>query len=179
MNISKTLALSTLLLLSTAVLAQQMHHQPSKTGQSENMQHNMSGMAPAEMSDNMKEMQAHILMMHELSNKILAETDPKKQQSLKNQQLELMKAHHMQMMTKHHGKASDGKMQHDMPAMDTAKMADHMKQKQEHMLMMHDLSNKILAEKDPKKQQALKNQQLDLMKAHHAHMMSMHHQNAQ
>lgn len=179
MNISKTLALSTLLLVSTSGFAQQMHHQPSTAGKGENVQHNMSGMDHSKMSDNMKEMQAHMLMMHELSNKILAETDPKKQQSLKNQQLEVMKAHHMQMMTKHHGDASDGKMQHDMQAMDPAKMAEHMKQKQEHMLMMHDLSNKILAEKDPKKQQTLKNQQLDLMKAHHAHMMSMHHQKTQ
>lgn len=66
-------------------------------------------------------------------------------------------------------------MEHEMGGMDPAKMAEHLKDKQEHMLMMHDLSNKILAEKDPQKQQALKDQQLELMKAHHAKMMSMHH----
>lgn len=66
-------------------------------------------------------------------------------------------------------------MEHDMGAMDPAKMTEHLKQKQEHMLMMHDLSNKILAEKDPQKQQALKDQQLELIKAHHMEMMSMHH----
>lgn len=66
-------------------------------------------------------------------------------------------------------------MEHDMGGMDPAKMTEHLKEKQEHMLMMHDLSNKILAEKDPQKQQALKDQQLELMKAHHMKMMSMHH----
>jgi len=39
---------------------------------------------------------------------------------------------------------------------------------QDHLLTMHDLSTKILAEKDPKKQKALKDQQLELMKAHMA-----------
>ncbi|MCQ8105658.1 hypothetical protein NP590_16215 [Methylomonas sp. SURF-2] len=68
-----------------------------------------------------------------------------------------------------------GKGTHDMGAMDPAKMTEHLKQKQEHMLSMHDLSNKILAEQDPQKQQALKDQQLELMKAHHMDMMSMHH----
>ncbi|MDD1622728.1 MAG: hypothetical protein LUQ11_14725 [Methylococcaceae bacterium] len=66
-------------------------------------------------------------------------------------------------------------MEHEMGGMDPAKMAEHLKEKQEQMLMMHDLSNKILAEKDPQKQQALKDQQLELMKAHHMKMMSMHH----
>lgn len=66
-------------------------------------------------------------------------------------------------------------MDHDMSAMDPAKALEHLKKKQEHQLMMHDLSNKILAEKDPQKQQALKDQQLELMKAHQQHMMKMHH----
>ncbi|MBS4052540.1 MAG: hypothetical protein KGZ69_15270 [Methylomonas sp.] len=66
-------------------------------------------------------------------------------------------------------------MGHEMGAMDPAKMTEHLKQKQEHMLTMHDLSNKILAEKDPQKQQALKDRQLELIKAHHMEMMSMHH----
>lgn len=48
---------------------------------------------------------------------------------------------------------------------------EHMRSTQEHMLMMHDLSNQILSETDATKKEALKNQQLDLMKAHHAQMM--------
>ena len=40
----------------------------------------------------------------------------------------------------------------------------HLRAMQEHMLMMHDLSNQILAEKDPAKKEQLKNQQLQLMK---------------
>jgi hypothetical protein len=51
----------------------------------------------------------------------------------------------------------------------------HLKMAQENMLMMHDLSSKILAEKDPAKQEQLKKQQRDLMKAHHAAMMGTHH----
>jgi len=47
----------------------------------------------------------------------------------------------------------------------------HLRAMQEHMLMMHDYSNQILAEKDPAKQAQLKNQQLELMKAHHVQMM--------
>lgn len=42
---------------------------------------------------------------------------------------------------------------------------------QEHSLEMHDLSNRILAEQDPVKRQALKDQQLQLMKDYRARMM--------
>ena len=52
----------------------------------------------------------------------------------------------------------------------------HLQSMQEKMLQMHDLSNQILAEKDPAKKQQLKNQQLEMMKAHHAQMMQ-HRQN--
>lgn len=62
----------------------------------------------------------------------------------------------------------------DTGPMDPAKMEEHLKERQEHLLKMHDLSNKILAETDPQKQQALKDQQLELMKAEHANMMSKH-----
>lgn len=47
---------------------------------------------------------------------------------------------------------------------------EHMRAMQEHMLKMHDLSNQILAEKDSAKKESLKNQQLELMKSHHAQM---------
>jgi hypothetical protein len=60
--------------------------------------------------------------------------------------------------------------------MDETKMMEHLKMRQEQILKMHDLSNKILAETDPKKKQELKNEQLELLKAQHMHMMSMHHQ---
>lgn len=62
-----------------------------------------------------------------------------------------------------------GEMDHDM-------MVKHLQQEQEHRLKMHDLSNKILSEKDAKKQEALKHQQLELMMEHHRHKMKMHHQ---
>ena len=42
---------------------------------------------------------------------------------------------------------------------------------QEHSLEMHDLSNQILAEKDPEKRQALKERQLQLMKDYRARLM--------
>jgi hypothetical protein len=72
-------------------------------------------------------------------------------------------------------KTSEMKMDHPMGKMDESKMMDHLKMRQE-LLKMHDLSNKILAETDPKKKQALKDEQLELLKAEHMHMMSMHHQ---
>ena len=59
--------------------------------------------------------------------------------------------------------------------MDESKMMAHLKMKQEQMLKIHDLSNKILAETDPMKKQALKDQQLELIKVEHMQMMSMHH----
>ncbi len=69
------------------------------------MSHSMSGMK-GQMSEEQKDarmrsMQEHMLTMHDYSNKILNETDPDKKQKLKDEQFELMKAHHMQMMTHH------------------------------------------------------------------------------
>ncbi len=49
-----------------------------------------------------------------------------------------------------------------------------MRDMQEHMLQMHDLSNQILSEKDATKKEELKQKQLSLMKAHKAKMMQMH-----
>lgn len=82
----------------------------SNTGQAEDkpgMKQGMPGMggmqgmmhmSPEQMDKHMRSMQSHMLMMHDYSNRILSEKDPKKKQSLKDEQLELMKAHHMQMM---------------------------------------------------------------------------------
>jgi hypothetical protein len=72
-------------------------------------------------------------------------------------------------------KKPEMKMDHPMAKMDESKMMEHLKMRQEQILRMHDLSNKILAETDPKKKQALKDEQLELIKSEHMQMMSMHH----
>jgi len=52
-----------------------------------------------------------------------------------------------------------------------------LRERQEHLLQMHDLSNRILSAKDPKEKARLKDEQLQLMKSyelkHHA-MMQRH-----
>lgn len=57
----------------------------------------MGNMTEEQRNEHMRAMQEHMLKMHDLSNQILAEKDSVKKESLKNQQLELMKAHHVQM----------------------------------------------------------------------------------
>jgi len=59
----------------------------------------MSGMTLEQKDQHMRAMQEHMLMMHDLSNQILAETDPVKKEQLKNQQLQLMKTHQEQRKT--------------------------------------------------------------------------------
>jgi hypothetical protein len=59
------------------------------------MMHNMT---EAQKNEHMRSMQEHMLKMHDLSNQILIEKDLAKKESLKKQQLELIKAHHVQMM---------------------------------------------------------------------------------
>ena len=66
----------------------------------------MMSMSDEQLEARMKSMQAHMLMMHDLSNQIIAESDPIKKQDLKNQQIELMKAHHKKMMAMHAQKTS-------------------------------------------------------------------------
>jgi hypothetical protein len=58
----------------------------------------MGGMTEEQKTEKMRSMQEHMLKMHDLSNQILTEKDAAKKEALKNQQLELMKAHHAQMM---------------------------------------------------------------------------------
>jgi hypothetical protein len=58
-----------------------------------------------------------------------------------------------------------------MGSMSEEQQEQHLIAIQEQSLMMHDLSNQILAEKDPAKKEQLKKQQRYLMKAHHAAMM--------
>lgn len=54
---------------------------------------------------------------------------------------------------------------------DSAQMTEYLKAAQAHMLLMQDLSIKILSEKNPQKQQALKDQQLELMREEYRQMM--------
>jgi len=72
---------------------------------SSNGSHQMGGMGGMMMNeDRLKQMQEHLLKMHELSGKILAATDPKERDRLKAEQLELMKEHekqHHMMMQQH------------------------------------------------------------------------------
>ena len=58
----------------------------------------MEGMTDEQKEQHLKMMQEHMLKMHDLSNRILAETDPAKKEQLKNEQLQMMKAHHEQKM---------------------------------------------------------------------------------
>jgi hypothetical protein len=60
-----------------------------------------SGMTEEQHEQYLKDVQDHILVMHDLSNKILLEKDPAKQEELKKQQRELMKSYHEGMMEKH------------------------------------------------------------------------------
>jgi hypothetical protein len=76
-------------------------------------------------------------------------------------------------MGMHQGMGGMGGM---MSGMSEEQKDKHMQSMQEHMLKMHDLSNQILAEKDPAKKDVLKKQQLQLMKAHHAEMRESHQQ---
>jgi hypothetical protein len=94
----KILVISALLPFSSICSAEQPAS-PAKNG----------GMDPVKMEAHLKDKQTHELAMHELSGKILAETDPQKQQTLKDQQLELMKAEHLKMMSQHAGKGMNHK----------------------------------------------------------------------
>ncbi|MDD5461668.1 MAG: hypothetical protein PHG00_08560 [Methylococcales bacterium] len=59
----------------------------------------MSGMTLEQKDQHLRAMQEHMLMMHDLSNQILAEPDPGKKEQLKNQQLQLMKTFQEQRKT--------------------------------------------------------------------------------
>lgn len=70
----------------------------------------MAGKGGGMDDQHLRAMQEYSLKQHDLSNQILAEKDPAKKEQLKNQQLELMKEHQMQMMGHR-----QQKMQHKMP----------------------------------------------------------------
>jgi hypothetical protein len=82
----------------------------------------------------------------------------------------------MQGMNMNKPQGADAGKHEGMGMMGMGMSEEHLRAMQEHMLQMHDLSNQILAEKDPAKQAQLKNQQLELMKAHQAKMMQHHSQ---
>jgi hypothetical protein len=58
------------------------------------------GMMEEQQDARLRAMQDRMLMVHDLSNKILAEQDPVKKEEMKKQQLDLMKSHRQQMMTR-------------------------------------------------------------------------------
>ena len=112
-TLTKTLLIAALSAGAGLSNAQQPHHPPQDQNAGGGMMGGMMGgmqhdADPAKMNAHMQKMQEHMLMMHDLSNKILAETDPKKQPALKDQQLEMMKVHHMAMMAKHQAPAGQG-----------------------------------------------------------------------
>ena len=106
-KIQKIASLFILAFLSFSTFAQEVPKeegmtQPGMMEQGKKMQKGMmgkmSGMSEEQKEQHMRGMQEHMLMMHELSNEIIAEKDPAKKQALKDRQLEMMKAHRAQMM---------------------------------------------------------------------------------
>ena len=151
-----------------APAATAVHHDVAKEKHEERMKEMMN-------PEHLKKIQENFLQMHDLSNKILAETDSAKQQALKDQQLALMKEHmEKHMMGGHHWGHEGSKEKHE-EMMKEMTSPEHLQKIQVHELQMHDLSNRILAETDPTKQQALKDQQLELMKAEMQERMAKHH----
>jgi len=93
-------------LLATAASLPVLQAEEAPKPASPNGGHQMGGMGPGMMmnEERLKQMQEHLLKMHELSSKILAATDPKEKDRLKAEQLELMKdheKHHHMMMQQH------------------------------------------------------------------------------
>jgi hypothetical protein len=70
-------------------------------------------------------------------------------------------------------KSMSGMSKHGQPMTEEQK-EQHLIAIQEYNLKMHDLSNQILAEKDPAKQEPLKVQQRQLMKEHYEKMRQAH-----
>jgi hypothetical protein len=97
-------------LIATAACLPTLQAEEAPKPASSNGGHQMGGMGAGMMGgmmmndDRLKQMQEHLLKMHELSSKILAATDPKERDRLKAEQLELMKEHekqHHMMMQQH------------------------------------------------------------------------------
>jgi hypothetical protein len=94
-----------LLLLSFSILSYAANAQTATAPIVDMVMHHgmgmMNNMTEEQKNEHMCSMQEHMLKMHDLSNQILSEKDLAKKESLKKQQLELMKAHHAQMMLHH------------------------------------------------------------------------------
>lgn len=75
-----------------------MNMAPGKSMMHQGMNMGAMGMSEEQRNEHLRAYQEHLLKMHDLSNQILAEKDPAKKEQLKSEQLELMKAHHDQMM---------------------------------------------------------------------------------
>lgn len=102
-HLYKSIAVLLLLLPVSMTSSAAEPQQPAEPAREAGMQHGMGmgmmgGMSEEQKTAHMKAMQEHMLKMHELSNQILSEQDPAKKEALKNQQLELMKSYHAQMM---------------------------------------------------------------------------------
>jgi hypothetical protein len=89
---------------------------PMGPGKMHGMMGMMGGMTEEQQDQHLRMMQEHMLQMHDLSDKILAASDPAEKEKLKNQQLQLMKAHKQQMMKMMHEgmgpKGPDAQQQH-------------------------------------------------------------------
>jgi len=90
--------------LSAAIYAEddmKKHHAMKDGMDSMSAKKGMMNMSPEMMEGRLRSMQTHMLQMHDYSSRILNEKDPVKKQKLKDEQLELMKAHHRKMMQMH------------------------------------------------------------------------------
>lgn len=116
-HLYKALAVSLLLLPVTGFTADDKESEQKEThsGMEGGMMGMMSMMSDEQRKQHLRSMQAHMLLMHDYSNRILAEKDPKKAQQLKDEQLELMEAHMKQMMEHKNKMMKHHKM---MPGMD-------------------------------------------------------------
>ncbi len=108
MKLIKILFLAGATLFAAAALAQQPKA-PSPIAKTEPLE--KCEWNAEKTTEHLKKMQEHILAIHDLSTKILAETDPVKKQALKDQQLELLRAQHLEKMQSHHNRHD----QHEAP----------------------------------------------------------------
>jgi hypothetical protein len=70
-----------------------------------------NGMTLEQQDQHLRAMQEHMLVIHDLSNQILAETDPAKKEQLKNLQLQLMKSQHQVKRKTHRQQVKEQRQQ--------------------------------------------------------------------
>lgn len=71
---------------------------PDKTKMVQKMQSKMGDMTEEQKDQHLRAMQEHQLMLHELSDRIIAEQDPAKKQALKDQQFQMMKTYRVRIL---------------------------------------------------------------------------------